>query len=76
MAAQLARYTVDARAQNFSPRTVDKMHLGLRLFDEFMGGIHDVRRVQGDDLRRFILALQQRMRWQGTEPAGPRRSGC
>jgi integrase/recombinase XerD len=70
---QLARYTVDARAQNFSPRTVDKMQLGLRLFDEFLGGIGDVRRVTGDDLRRFILALQHRTRWQGTSQAKPQR---
>jgi integrase/recombinase XerD len=69
----LGRYTVDARAQNLSPRTVDKMQLGLRLFDDFMGGTPDVRRVTGDDLRRFILALQQRTRWQGTEQAKPQR---
>ena len=47
LATQLARYTVDARAQNFSPKTVAKMQLGLRLFDDFMGGIGDVHRVQG-----------------------------
>ncbi len=45
LAAQLARYTVDARAQNFSPSTVKKMDLGLRLFHEFMGGVADVRRA-------------------------------
>ena len=64
---------MDARAQNFSPKTVAKMQLGLRLFDDFMGGIGDVHRVQGDDLRRFILALQQRTRWQGTIQASRQR---
>ena len=73
LATQLAHYTVDARARNFSPRTVDKMQLGLNLFDDFMGGTPDVRRVIGDDLRRFILALQRRTRWQGTEQAKPQR---
>ena len=45
------------------------MELGLKLFDEFMGGVADVRRVDGDDLRRFIVDLQQRTRWQGTQQA-------
>jgi hypothetical protein len=64
---------VDARAQNFSSKTVEKMQLGLKLFDNFMGGIPDVRRVTGDDLRRFILALQQKTRWQGRRQADQRR---
>ncbi len=45
------------------------MQLGLRLFNEFMGGVADVRRVEGDDLRRFIVDLQQRTRWQGMDQA-------
>jgi site-specific recombinase XerD len=30
-----------------------------------MGGIQDVRLVSGDDLRQFILALQQKDKWAG-----------
>ena len=70
---QLAHYTVDARAQNLSHKTVEKMQLGLKLFSEFMGGIPDVRQVTGDDLRRFILALQSKTLWQGREQASQRR---
>lgn len=69
LGAQLERYMLDARAQNFSPKTVDKMELGLRLFNGFMGGVSDVHRVKGDDLQRFILDLQRRTRWQGREQA-------
>jgi site-specific recombinase XerD len=64
---------VDARAQNFSSKTVEKMQLGLKLFNDFMGGIPDVRQVTGDDLRRFILALQQKTRWQGQRQASQHR---
>jgi len=69
---QLDRYMLDARAQNFSPKTVDKMELGLRLFDDFIGGVTDVRRVTGDDLRRFILHLQKRTRWPGRKQGDQR----
>lgn len=70
---QLDRYALDARAQNFSPKTVDKVKLGLGLFDDFMGGVRDVRRVNGDDLRRFIVDLQQRTRWPGRKQGDQRR---
>jgi integrase/recombinase XerD len=66
---QIDHYTLDARAQNCSPKTLAKIELGLRLFNDFMGGISDVRRVTGDDLRRYILDLQKRTRWQGREQA-------
>ena len=69
LTTQLGHYIVDARAQNFSPKTVSKMQLGLKLFNDFMGGIPDVRQVKGDDLRRFILALQQKTQWQGQQQA-------
>ena len=69
LTAQLDRYMLDAKARNFSPKTVAKMELGLRLFNDFMVGIPDVRRVEGDDLRRFILDLQERTRWPGRQQA-------
>jgi site-specific recombinase XerD len=58
---------VDARAQNFSSKTVEKMQLGLKLFNNFMGGIPDVRQVTDDDLRRFILTLQQKTQRQASQ---------
>jgi integrase/recombinase XerD len=73
LTAQLDRYMLDAKARNFSPKTVAKMELGLRLFNDFMVGIPDVRRVRADDLRRFILDLQQRTRWPGRQQADQQR---
>jgi site-specific recombinase XerD len=61
----LTRHALSARAAGSSPKTVSHVNLGVRLFDDFMGGIKDVRKVKADDLRRFIVALQQRPKWQG-----------
>jgi site-specific recombinase XerD len=61
----LTRYGLSARAEGLSPKTVSHVRLGVRLFDDFLGGIPDVRKVSADDLRRFIIALQQRPKWQG-----------
>jgi len=39
--------------------------LSVGLFEEFLGGIPDVRRITGDDLRRFVGALRNRSTWAG-----------
>ena len=51
--------------RGLSPKTIRHVTLAMRLSDDFLGGIEDVRRVSGDDLRRFIVALQQRLKWTG-----------
>jgi len=60
------RYELIARAEGASPKTMDHVRLAVRLFTNFMGGIQDVRKVTADDLRHFIIALEQRPKWAGT----------
>lgn len=59
----LTRYKLAARAEGFSEKTIDHIKLSLKLFDGFLGGVADVRKVDADDLRRFIVALRQRSKW-------------
>ncbi len=61
----LSRYQLAARAAGLSPKTAEHLELSMKLFASFLGGIEDVRLVQTDDLRRFIIASQQRTRWPG-----------
>lgn len=61
----LTRYSLSAQAAGFSPKTVKGVKLAVGLFDEFLGGIADIRAVSGDDLRRFIVALGQKRKWRG-----------
>ena len=65
----LSRYGLSCRAEGLSPKTVSHVRLGVRLFADFLGGVPDVKKVTGDDLRRFIVALQQRPKWQGMKQA-------
>ena len=66
----VSRYQLSARSQGLSEKTVEFILLGVKLFNSFMGGITDVRKVKGEDLQRFIIALQQRERWQGCPQNG------
>lgn len=61
----LTRYSLTAQAEGLSPKTVRHVKLSMGLFGSFMGGIEDVGKVTGDDLRRFIVAMQQRPKWAG-----------
>ena len=61
----LARYALIARAEGLSSRTIDHTTRAVRFFHIFLGDPRDVRLIQSDDLRRFILANQQRDRWPG-----------
>jgi len=63
--ALLTRYTLAARAEGKSAKTVRAVKLAVGLFDTFLGQVDDVKKLTADDLRRFILALQQRKKWQG-----------
>ncbi|MDM8000825.1 MAG: tyrosine-type recombinase/integrase [Dehalococcoidia bacterium] len=52
-------YRVLARAENRSPRTVDWITSSVRYFMEFLGGDPDLDTISANDLRNFVLALQQ-----------------
>jgi len=62
----LARYELTARAEGKSPKTVDHVKLAVKLLAGSIGGIQDVSKVRADDLRNFILDLEQRPKWAGT----------
>ena len=62
----ITRYELAVRAEGKSPKTVDHVKLAVKLFASFIGGIQDVSKVQADDLRHFILDLEQRPKWAGT----------
>ena len=61
----LARYALVARAQGLSPKTINHTTRSVRFFHTFLGDPKDIRSIQADDLRRFIIADQQRDRWPG-----------
>jgi hypothetical protein len=61
----LTRYELTARAEGSSPKTIDHAELAMRLSANFMGGIQDVRKVKADDLRHFIVTLQQSRKGTG-----------
>ncbi|MFC1932063.1 tyrosine-type recombinase/integrase [Chloroflexota bacterium] len=65
----LNRYELTARVEGLSPKTIANIKLAVGLFDKFLGGTQDVRKVQDDDLRQFILACQQKTRWAGRKQA-------
>lgn len=45
---------------------MDHVKLAVKLLTNFIGGIQDVRKITADDLRHFILDLEQRPKWAGT----------
>jgi hypothetical protein len=61
----LTRYQLEAKAEGLSPKTVEHTRRVVGFFDAFMDGIEDVREVQADDLRRFLIALRQKTKWAG-----------
>jgi len=62
---QLARYALDARARGYSEQTIAHTEMSVHSFEAFQGGIGDVSRVAGDDLRHFILYLKNKTDFDG-----------
>jgi site-specific recombinase XerD len=69
----LNRYALTAKSEGKSPATIEHTTRVVRFFTDFLGGITDVRTVKADDLRRFVLALQQKDKWSGTAQAKPQK---
>ena len=61
----LARYSLSVKSAGLSDQTVDHTRRSVGFFDEFLGGVPDVRRVTANDLRRFIVGLQAKPKWAG-----------
>jgi integrase/recombinase XerD len=59
----ILKYTLTEKAEGLSQKTINHTVSAVKYFDKFLGGIDDVSRVTADDLRRFIVGLQNRKRW-------------
>ncbi len=58
-------YEKFAIAENKSPRTIEAVKYAATKFDNFLGGVTDIKVVQDEDLRRYIRHLQQQPKWTG-----------
>ena len=61
----ITKYSLSARAEGFSEKTVKHTVNSVNYFASFLGGIDDVSKVTADDLKRFIVDLRGRRRWAG-----------
>jgi len=60
----LTAYRICARAEGKSPRTIEWVSSSVRYFTDFLGGDPYIKAITGDDLRRFIIALQDSNRYR------------
>ncbi len=58
-------YEKFAIAENKSPRTIESVKYANTKFDNFLGGVTDIKAVQDEDLRRYIRHLQKQPKWSG-----------
>ena len=58
-------YEIFAQAENKSGRTIEAVTGAVSKFDSFLGGDTNPRDITADDLRRYILHLQERCKWSG-----------
>lgn len=70
----LAAYCLCAQAEGRSPRTIQWVTSSVRYFGNFLGGNPDVSTITADDLRRFIIELQGRHKFQN-HPFTPPQEG-
>jgi integrase/recombinase XerD len=59
----LTAYTLCARAEGRSARTIEWITRSVGYFAEFLGGDPDVSTITADDLRRFIVGLGERPKY-------------
>ena len=65
----LDRYDLVARSEGLSESYISIVRYSVGQLDQFLGGIDDVSAVTADDLRRLIVDLGRRTKWQGTDQA-------
>ena len=58
-------YQKFAQAENKSKRTVEAINACVKKFDSFLGGNTNPRNITAEDLRSYILHLQERCKWSG-----------
>ncbi len=69
----LTAYRICARAEGRSRRTIDWITSSVRYFTDFLGGDADIAGITADDLRRFIIALQDSYRFRNHPYARPQK---
>jgi len=55
----LTAYCICARAEGRSPRTIEWITSSVRYFSEFLGQDREISTIAANDLRQFIIALQE-----------------
>jgi site-specific recombinase XerD len=55
----LIAYRICAKAEGKSPRTIEWITSSVGYFANFLGGGQDITKITANDLRRFIIALQE-----------------
>ena len=61
----ISAYRMIAAADGKSPKTIEWVTGSVRLFQKFLDRDPDLSSLTRNDLRKFILDLQQRPAWQG-----------
>jgi hypothetical protein len=59
-----------AQAENKSQRTIEAVTAAARKLDSFLGGSINPQDITADELRRYILHLQESCRWSGHPTIG------
>ena len=60
----LTAYRICAQAEGRSPRTIEWITSSMRYFSDFLSTDRDVSSINANDLRSFIIYLQQRKKYQ------------
>ena len=61
----IAVYEKFAQAENKSERTIEAVTAAAKKFNSSLGGDTNPQDITADDLRRYILCLQERCKWSG-----------
>ena len=57
-------YRICAKAEAKSPKTIEWITSSVHYFMNFLGGDPDISSITTNDLRRFVLALQETCKWK------------
>ena len=60
----LTAYRICAKAEGKSPRTIQWVTSSVSYFGAFLGDNQDISTITGNDLRRFIIALQDACKYR------------
>ena len=60
----LTAYRICAQAEGRSPRTIEWITSGMRYFSDFLGTDRNVSSINANDLRSFIIYLQERKKYK------------